>query len=1111
VTRRAHWSLGILVTGLCAPGAAIAAPGRQTGDGAASSTPGLPGPELVRVTVAAGEVRHAVHFDNLFTRDGLPTGQTTAIAQDAAGFLWFGTQRGLVRFDGRKVEVLSASSGPGGLSNNVITALALGADGALWVGTAEGGLNRIDGTTGHVLQFRHRPDRKDSLSDDHIMTLHAPARSRRLWIGTAEGGLNRLDFDTGRITRYPAPRGTSGTSVACLLEDRRGRLWMGTDAGIAMLPPGGAVPAIFQLPTSEEDALRALHFLSGTVLAIHEDPDGNLWFGSDGGGLARLAPGLDATRFYRHDPQSVHSLHDDHVFEIIEDDQASLWLATNNGVARFVPDSELSLGFSPVDRQDLSYHYLSALFQDREGSLWLGMHARGLSWFHPSRVDYGYYRVRGVSTSFHEDDEGNVWIGTNGGGLSRLRLDTGESVHYTADAAQLGAPLESHWITSIQPAPDRSLWLGTMGLGLLRFYPATGELRSYRKRLAALGLQADEMFTLHQFADQSLCLGTWGSGLVCLDRDLSRAEVFRSAPQDPTTIAGDFLYTVVPDRNLPDVLWIGASQAGLSRFDRRQGKFTRYTAAANQPQRLSHGSVVSIHQDPDGILWLGTYGGGLDRLDPRTGTIDRPSADPRLATLEILGVLAGADDHLWLTTDGAGLVRLDRQGRHVTFLDEADGVQDREFTQGAVHAGASGTLYVGGAQGFNAFDPRELRTRSGNPPIVLTRMQVMDQPRPVLGTGANQVSLGYRDAMISFEFVALSFLAPQRTSYAVQVVGLHDRWIEIGTRNSMSFGSLPAGDYVFRVKARTPHGDWTPAALNIPIRVAPPPWRSSWAYALYTLGLVAMALVYQRAQRARLDRLHQQERLRAMEQEMDLVVAAQSMFLPSDRSYRSERVAMAGFYRPADRCGGDWWWHEHGAGGKHLFLVGDVTGHGAGPAVFTAAVASRFRSHPADIPDRMQSVCQQIRETGGHYHMTMTALELDEQTGELWYYNAGGVPVFCGQKGRVSVLCVQGTTLGAQELQIGRTQRTLQAGDRILLLTDGLPEAETPDGRPVGYRNLRRIFEQSLDREVEEAASWIAGEVDRMTGSGRQSDDITLVLVEWRGQSPDPVAGERVT
>jgi serine phosphatase RsbU (regulator of sigma subunit) len=365
------------------------------------------------------------------------------------------------------------------------------------------------------------------------------------------------------------------------------------------------------------------------------------------------------------------------------------------------------------------------------------------------------------------------------------------------------------------------------------------------------------------------------------------------------------------------------------------------------------------------------------------------------------------------------------------------------------------------------------------------------------------IELGFTETVVNFEFAALAFADPGSNRYQYRMQGLLDDWISTSQGN-VTYPNLDDGKYVFEVRALGRHGAMSAATSTLELRVQPAPWESWWAYVIYGLILAGIVAAYVRYQNQRVKALQQANRLSAVERDLELTAAVQIGCLPENPIIRQDDLTLFGLYSPAEQCSGDWWWYERSADGHHWIIVGDVTGHGAGPAMVTAAVAAAFRVQSGDTNSdplqRFHRVNKEVMSVArGKYHMVLSALELDPESGRFVVYSAGGLPVFVIHKrAPAKTYGAPGTPLGRDNFTLGEVEGQLDPGDRILVLTDGLPEIELPNGKLFGMRRIAQVYHSTLDMPVEDASQKILEAALKAKGANAQSDDWTFVLAEWQ-------------
>ncbi|HTL36871.1 MAG TPA: two-component regulator propeller domain-containing protein [Kofleriaceae bacterium] len=1019
---------------------------------------------------------NALHPTLQFDRvTGMTKGAVAAIAQDASGFIWFGTEEGLSRFDG--YDFVSYMPGAENtLSNFTVTSLVADA-GSLWIGTAKG-LDRLDLATNKFTHYKNNPQDSNSIASDFIASL-ALSKTGALWVAT-DAGLDSLDPKTGEVKHFRSnenrPDSLGDDALSVVFEDVTGKIWVGLrDAGLDRLDPQTGKFTHFRHDPDDSATLTG-----DSVTSIYQDKAGMVWIGTMDG-LTRFDPATSTFKAYftTKSPNSDPTW----ITTIAEGAEGGLWLGVKGiGVYRLdrkTGQTERYLHDSS-DVTSIAHPWLRVAFSDRGGVLWFGFQAGGVSKLYPLRTKFAFYRTN-PGLAFLEDGD-RVWLGTQGRGLRSLDLKTGEVKNHLDEA------LSSTWTMKIIEGEKGSLWLATTDRGLYHYTPKTGVLDNYDIESGLL--KSDAVFALFRDGDM-LWIGSFGAGLAKFDTVKKTASYFTSAASDPTTLSSDYIVSLHKDVQTPGMLWVGTA-AGLNLLDTRSGKVVRYLHDPAKPTTISNDHITDVYEDKKGRLWVSTWGGGLDLLDRRNGTFTALRAADGLASDVVYGILEDRAGMLWLTTND-GLTKLDPETKKTTTFRAGDGLQGDEFAQGGFYQGPSGRFYVGGPRGFNVFVPEQIEVDTNIPPIALTKFELAGESRPI----PQQISLGFRDRWFAVTFAALAYASPQRNHYKYRLKGFHD-WTETD-RRYVSYSSLPPGTYTLEILGSNAHGVWNSAGIKVPIRVRPPPWRTWWAYAGYCIFVAVIIGLIWRRQKKQLSALQQAHRLSELEREIELTSAVQEGFFPSEPSVRDGLLRLEGFYRAASQCSGDWWWYE-ARGDSYFILVGDVTGHGAGSAMVTAAAASCFRSLGNRVDDdaRLQEMNEEVlRVSRGQYHMTLTALTLDVATGEFTIRSAGGVPVFSlPPTGRTKVHMCPGMPLGSTDFQAGVLEGQLTPGERILIMTDGIPEVAMSNAQLLGPRGVSNFYMQTRDQDVRVALDQLIKKVEAVQ-AGSQDDDWTAVMLQW--------------
>lgn len=715
----------------------------------------------------ARQVTSYVH-DSWQVDDGLPQNSVTSVLQARNGYLWLGTEEGLVRFNGTVFTTFDRYNTPALEASQWIRTLHEGRDGTLWIGTNQGGLVRY-------AQGMFAPVAEAWLRGQEIRAL-TEAPDGTLWVGTFGQGLFACRAE--RCTRYTVREGLPSNRIRTLLMAANGILWVGTEQGLVQFREGRILPYETTTPLP-----------SRLVMAMLEDSRGKLWVSFQGGGLYRLHPAGVVEWLSPEEgwPQ-------DDVWSFWYDATGSLWMGlSQEGLLRYTQGRFAA--FTPED--GLSHPRVTSLVGDREGSLWIGTDGGGLNRLRNRKITH-LTTQDGLSDNtvltVYEDPEGNLWIGTEGGGLNRLR--NGQLTHFGQREG-----LTNTVVTSIYTDAAGTLWVGTLGGGLHRMDDGRFTALTTRN-----GLPGNNIYALYRDRAGSLWVGT--------DAGLARyhnGQFIRYTTADG--LSSNSITALFQDRE--GTLWVGTYDGGLNR--QSQARFVPV-------QTPTHSRfVTAFHEDREGRLWIGTYGGGLLRW--HQGQFTLFTRQQGLFDDTIYQILEDAEGHLWMGCN-KGVFRVslrDLQEVAEGTLSRAsaayyggdDPGKRHEVNGGVQPAGwrsRDGRLWFPTVDGVAVINPQDIHRSAVPPAVVLEQVEVDNEPVNHFAP----LRLGPGTEKITFVYTALSFNDVRELRYRYHLEGYETAWTEAGTTQQATYTHLDPGRYTFRVIAMNSEGVWneTGAALS---------------------------------------------------------------------------------------------------------------------------------------------------------------------------------------------------------------------------------------------------------------------------------------------------------
>ncbi len=783
--------------------------------------------------------RHPLRFDRLSLEHGLSQSTVLDVLQDSTGMLWIATENGLNRYDGYEFDTFYRERGnPRALSSDFIFDIEEDGAGNLWIATNGGGLVKYDRASSAFRAYRHEPGGASGIASNVIRKILIDDKGT-IWLGTRGAGLQRFDPAAGTFASVGLGDGVDAKAdIYALYPDSRGRLWAGGDHGLTRIDTASSAAVTQAMPHS--------------VRAVTEDADGRIWAGTAGGGLRRIdadGSGFDDFVSVADDESTIAS---DHVSVLYTDSAGRLWAGTTGGLSQVDPVTGAATRHvnDAADLTSLSGNDVTMIYEDRGGLLWFGTKTGGLNKWNPRTWAFGFEPATSITagedhkpiiTSFVEDAGGRLWVGTFGDGLNVIDRGTGDIVRYRKTAS---GPLNigDDRVMSLMYDRQGRIWAGTMTSGITRLDPHSGESRIYRFDPAdETSIGANGIMTIYEDSRGRVWVGTFGGGISLYDAQNDSFVRFAADKADATALSSSRVTSFAEDPS--GLMWVGTESGGLNLFDLENRTFHRFQHDPEDPATIGADTVYDISVDARGTVWIGTHGGGLDRVvgdarEPGEIRFSNLSRKDGLANDVVYGVEIDNAGTVWASTN-YGISKLDPRTGDIKNLHRSDGLQSEEFNFGAHYRSDSGELFFGGLEGFNAFRPEETVVSSVGPLIALTGFFVSNDPlKADLPSEDTEVELGWKDDTVTFEFAALDFAAPEQNRYMYKLEGFDREWIDLGNRRSVTYTDLDDGQYLLRVKAANSEGVWSEAGFALPVRVAPAPWDTWWAY----LGYVALAV-----------------------------------------------------------------------------------------------------------------------------------------------------------------------------------------------------------------------------------------------------------------------------
>jgi len=803
---------------------------------------------------------------NLTSEDGLSHDFVYKIFQDHVGYMWFGTQDGLNRYDGKEFRVHRFDfADPASLSGNNITAICEQERYYLWIGTRSGRLNRYDPAAENFRRCNEYSEGMDRRGNFPISCLAHDPRSGILLVGLIRGGLQTYNTRKQRLclpwepSGRPFPLGPNLGSVLRLLVTEPGTVWMATERqGLIGLRWDGEMYRVWKhfYPRGENSQ----RLPDSHVTALTRDDQGRLWIGTAGGGLAWMsADGESLNRMDMTDDRYRGS-GKGYISGLSWDrPNRTLWISyLSSGLRNYNPATGSFSSFFHVNDSSSRRRrtLIRDIFCDPTGILWVGLDEYGVLSLIPSFKEF-HTLVKKPGTSggltfssirsITEDDQGRLWIGGYGG-INVINRETGETRQFlhrdVPNRLTVSTRLKSPNIRVLLPDLRNSyrMWVGSEGEGLSVYRRERGDFLHYPHSSGPFAdkLMGKIIYCMMDDGSGTLWIGT-ERGLTLMDKASGQFTHHWHDPADPRSLGPGSVTAMARDSR--ERYWLGLSNGGLNRYDPPSGDFWRYTYDVGQPRGISSNSVFSILPGKNEALWIGTGGGGLNRFDPAREVFTHFTSRDGLANDVVYGILQDNRGHLWLSTN-KGISRFDIQKGEFQNFNHIHGLPTYEFNAGAYYQGRGGRMYFGSVKGVTFFAPEKIRKIPYPAHLVLSDFRILNQKvtleKPL--HEIRNINITHRDKMLSFSFSALSYFYPGKNRYAYRIQGINREWVHLGEQNTLTLTGLNPGRYDLLVKAANADGVWDQRELDLKIRVSPP-FYDSLPFKILLLVLIFLSIL----------------------------------------------------------------------------------------------------------------------------------------------------------------------------------------------------------------------------------------------------------------------------
>jgi signal transduction histidine kinase/ligand-binding sensor domain-containing protein/DNA-binding response OmpR family regulator len=766
-------------------------------------------------------------FSKITPEGGVGYSSVMCIGQDDLGFIWFGTNNGLFKYDSQMI-VRYATDPVDSLSipTNRINQFYLDKSNNFWIAT-ENGLCKYHRKEDNFSTLKYV--NKSNRSIGKNIQSFFQDKQDQFWI-VDDTGVCR--FDTASLCVEYVSISEKDVRINRAYSDCNQKLWFTSYRG-----------QIYFYDDRIHEFVLFSEGLNDTPRALLVD-EGNVWVGYENNGLIclRLSDGKQMYRYSNLSSQPNY-ISSSKIRALTKDLKGNIWVATYNGI-NIIKENMPTICLSDRDMYNIPHPSIWSFFNDSQNNIWVGTWLGGLCMYNEyMNTVYHYHKSPLLSklkddviSCFAEDnDSDKIWFGTERGGMYCLNLKNNE-LEYEG----LVANLSDMNIKSIAVDKFKTIWVGTYGHGI--WYKKTKDKYfSLFQTQHEIGWQIIDITP----TDEGIWFANYSQGVLYYSFKTQKTISYKHNPIDLYSVTSDFVRNIIPDHK--GNIWL-ATISGLNKYVPSEKKFYHYFKEEGNDNSLSNNFIYSLLEDEKGILWIGTNGNGLNRYDPVNHRFDVFTMQDGLSGNEVFAIVSDDKGLLWISTEN-GITSFNTTTHETRNMIIEPGICNNQFNPTAGFKSTVGELFFGGSNGFIRFSPFEIKTNLVKPNVVLSHFSIHNREimpndkASVLShhiSNTKEIVLRHDQNSFSLDFVANNFLYPSKNKFRYRLLGFDKEWLETDFTGKAIYTNIAPGHYVFEVIAANNDEVWNHDAKQLNIYILPPYWKRWYAIVFYLIVIVIL-------------------------------------------------------------------------------------------------------------------------------------------------------------------------------------------------------------------------------------------------------------------------------
>ncbi len=791
-----------------------------------------------------------LHFSHITTNEGLSNNFITCINQDKMGFMWFGTDEGLNRYDGYSVKVFKKILGDSlSIADNIIYDICTDYLDNIWVGT-QNGICYFNYDKENFSTYILDPKRLNINTANRVTSIKV-GPDKSLYASTEIGFIYKFN-EKNKIFEKAS---SQVKNITCFIVDDQNNFWAGGTSGLYYINNKNG-----HIQHFDSINLNTKKVSIGEVSTIMEEGD-TIWIGTIKGKIYNVFKKTMLFKRFEYDFGNPY-----YIDNIVKARNKLYYISTTDGFFVYNKDSKqcMSYKFQQNNPGGLNGLGIKIIFEDKQGNIWVGTAQDGINLathgklFHNLNLFSKYISLDIVNIhSIIEDDKHNLWLGSFTNGINVINTDTKQKklfLHNDNDPESLAYGS----VYSIFQDSKKNIWVGVY-LGFLQKYnTATNSFISYPFN-PAKGEYSDghDIRSIIEDDKGYLWIASAGFGFSKFDPITAKFKHYRrDYTTHKPTLPDDYVFQLLYDHNKK--IWL-ATPSGLSKFDPETETYINYYHNSNDSNSLCNNFITALFEDSNHHLWIGTTF-GLDLFDEQKQSFVHFHIKNGLPSDKIKSILENIPGELWIGTSyGLSCLKYKFNSishnliAHFRNYNKSDNLQDNQFWERSAYKTKYGQLIFGGESGIVLFKPDEIVDNTTIPDVYITGIKLFNKPleigqfdsilkKNIIKT--KYITLKYNQNIFSFEFVAINYIANNNNNYAYKMEGFDKDWDYVGNKHEVTYTNLDPGEYTFKVKASNNDGYWNNKGAAIKLTILPPFWATWWFRLLIILIIISLILSF---------------------------------------------------------------------------------------------------------------------------------------------------------------------------------------------------------------------------------------------------------------------------